>query len=50
MAAIVRSWIRAFCPSCDTRKVFMLEDDWVLVCDTCGCKKQLEPNGLLAGV
>ncbi len=50
MAAVVKSWIKALCPKCRARRVFLLQTDWVLVCAECGSEKRLERNGLLAGV
>ena len=32
MASIVKSWMRAFCQSCEKRRVFALRSGWVLEC------------------
>lgn len=48
MAAIVKSWIRAYCDRCTKRRVFVLQTGWILVCAECGCEKRLQENGLLA--
>ena len=50
MSAVVKSWIRAFCERCHERRVFVLQEGWTLECTDCGCRKTLQPNGLLAGV
>ncbi len=46
MSAIVRSWIRMFCPKCGTRSTYNLEGDWHIRCSTCGHERSLV-NGLL---
>ncbi len=48
MSSVVRSWLRAWCPCCEKKQVFVLQTGWVLVCSECGKQKRLEPNGLLA--
>lgn len=48
MATIAKSWIETHCGKCGTRRVFLLQDGWVLVCATCGATKRLEKSGILA--
>ena len=48
MAAIVKSWMRAYCRPCKTRRIFELDKAWTLVCCECGTERHLADNGLLA--
>ena len=50
MSTVVRSWIRALCNTCGTKRIFVLGEGWVLACAECGTEKRLETNGLLANV
>jgi len=47
MAAVVRSWVRIFCPRCDERRTFLLGPDRVLVCTECGLRRSLGEGVLL---
>ena len=46
MSAIVRSWVRIYCPNCQERQTYVLRDQWVLVCSSCGHEKTLK-TGIL---
>lgn len=46
MSAVVRSWVRIFCPGCNRRSTFVLRGEWKLVCSSCGHERELR-NGLL---
>ena len=48
MAAIVKSWMRAWCGTCDARRIFELNKGWTLRCSDCGHERHLAKNGLLA--
>ena len=39
MSAIVRSWVRIFCPKCNRRETYVLREQWTLVCSSCGHEK-----------
>jgi uncharacterized protein (DUF983 family) len=47
MATITKSWIATTCPKCECRRLFTLNDGWVLVCTICGFEKKLEPTGIV---
>jgi hypothetical protein len=46
MSAIVRSWIRIFCPKCGHRATFLLEGEWTVKCTECGHERPLK-DGML---
>ena len=46
MSAVVKSWVRIFCPKCNERQTYVLRDEWVLVCTSCGHEKALK-GGIL---
>jgi hypothetical protein len=46
MSAIVRSWVRIFCPKCGKRAKFELADEWRIKCCECGHERNLA-NGML---
>lgn len=46
MSAVVKSWVRIFCPSCNQRRTFVLQGEWQLICSNCGHERTLK-NGIL---
>jgi uncharacterized protein (DUF983 family) len=48
MSAIVRSWVRIFCPACKQRRTFVLKEEWTLTCSSCGHERKLR-RGVLSG-
>lgn len=48
MAAIVRSWMRAWCAQCQDKRVFELKAGWVLECRECGAEHTIAGKGLVA--
>jgi uncharacterized Zn finger protein len=46
MSAIVRRWIRFFCPKCGKRAQFVLEGESLVRCTECGHERPLL-NGML---
>ncbi len=47
MAAVAKSWMRTHCAPCAGVRVFLVREDWVLVCSACGAERRLGKNGLL---
>ena len=47
MSAVVKSWVRVFCPNCNDRQTYVLRHQWVLVCSGCGHERALR-HGLLS--
>lgn len=47
MSSIVKSWVRIFCPRCQSRQTFVLREQWTLVCSSCGHERTLK-HGVLA--
>ena len=47
MSAIVKSWVRIFCPGCKERQTFVLREEWTLECSTCGHRRTLR-RGVLS--
>jgi hypothetical protein len=48
MATVTKSWLETKCGKCEARRVFILNEGWVLVCSVCGEQKRLEKSGILA--
>ena len=46
MSAVVRSWVRIFCPKCKQRQTYVLREQWVLECSCCGNERTLK-TGIL---
>ncbi len=46
MSAVVKSWVRIFCPKCKERQTFVLREEWQLVCTCCGHERSLR-SGVL---
>ena len=47
MSAIVKSWVRIFCPTCNQRQTYVLRSEWRLECSACGNEKTLK-HGVLS--
>ena len=41
MSAVVKSWVRIFCPKCKERQTYVLQEEWRLVCTACGHERSL---------
>jgi hypothetical protein len=46
MSAVVKSWVRIFCPKCKERQTYVLQAEWRLVCSNCGHERSLR-HGVL---
>jgi len=47
MATVAKSWLVTTCPKCACRRVFLLNNAWVLTCSECGTHVQLDKTGIL---